>query len=200
MVMSVTRLSAPPESASAQCCAVQHGQSSQSALNHIRVLHVDPTSFTASPETVHPTIWRMLARNSREIERPRQIDVHSKVPHVQRVRLSIGTYDLFGRSVLVSTRKRSLELGTLPTLAAAPTPAQLMTPPNGAPFCFVQEMTSSTTLVMSSTLVMSNSQNLALLGASSIVVASGGFMYKIGDISLLLKDVSDCRKSQARRA
>lgn len=79
----------------------------------------------------------------------------------------------------VTARRRYLELGTLPTLAAAPTPAQLMTPPNGAPFCFVQEMTSSTTLVMSSTLVMFNSQNLALLGASSIVVASGGFISKM---------------------
>ena len=42
----------------------------------------------------------MLASNSREVERPSQIDVYRKVPHVQRMRLSIGTYDLFGRSVL----------------------------------------------------------------------------------------------------
>ena len=118
----------------------------------------------------------MLASNSREIERPRQIDVYSRVPHVQRMRLSISTYDLFGP---VSTRNRFLELGTLPTLAAVPTPAQLMTPPNGAPFCFVQEMTSSTTLVISSTSVIFNSQNLALLGASSTVVASGRFMSKM---------------------
>ena len=36
----------------------------------------------------------MLADNSREVERPRQIDVHSEVPHIERMRLSIGAYDL----------------------------------------------------------------------------------------------------------
>lgn len=41
----------------------------------------------------------MFASDSREIERPRQIDVYSQVPHVQRMRLPFSAYDLFGRSI-----------------------------------------------------------------------------------------------------
>jgi hypothetical protein len=38
----------------------------------------------------------MLASNSREVERSRQIDVHSQVPHIERMKLSIGAYELHG--------------------------------------------------------------------------------------------------------
>jgi hypothetical protein len=41
----------------------------------------------------------MFASDSREIERSRQIDIYSKVPHVQRMRLSFSAYDLFGQLV-----------------------------------------------------------------------------------------------------
>ena len=37
---------------------------------------------------------QILASNSREVECPRQIDVHSKVPYVERMGLSVGAYDL----------------------------------------------------------------------------------------------------------
>lgn len=36
----------------------------------------------------------MFASDSREIERPRQVDVYSQVPHVQRMRLPFSAYDL----------------------------------------------------------------------------------------------------------
>lgn len=53
--------------------------------------------------------WRdrdkVLASDSREVERPRQIDVHDKVPHINRMRLSIGAYELHGHLASIDETK-----------------------------------------------------------------------------------------------
>jgi hypothetical protein len=57
----------------------------------------------------------MLASNSREVECPRQIDVQSKVPHIERMGLSIGAYDLhWPVSTCIREMKRLAHLCRLP--------------------------------------------------------------------------------------
>jgi hypothetical protein len=41
---------------------------------------------------------KVFASDSREVERPRQIDTHGKVPYIERMRLSICAYELHSPS------------------------------------------------------------------------------------------------------
>ena len=138
----------------------------------------------------------MLASDSREVERPRQVDVHSKVPHVQRVRLSIGTYDLINGQCSKD----------LPGIGL---PAHLGCCPNTGTVDDAPQW--STILFRPRDDLVDNLGNVVDLGDVQLPEFSPAgcqvdsscvrrLYVQYGDISLLLKDVSGCRKPQARRA